>query len=162
MTFVAEAVFERGHTYLTDARDAVADAPRRARVAVGPPLGSAFAEPGGNPRGNAPHVRIRTSESCDQGATRVAAGWERAMGESDGQASGRTVIGGRHGSPTVTVALPFAKITNVDAELRDAVAELATLVARLADAAAAGSTDEIRLVREAAGELAARLAPPGG
>lgn len=79
------------------------------------------------------------------------------MGESDGRASGRTVIGGRHGSPTVTVALPFAKITNVDAELRDAVAELAALVARLAEQVAAGSTDEIALVRTAAEELAVRL-----
>ena len=28
----------------------------------------------------------------------------------------RTVIGGRHGSPSVTVAFPFSKIANVDSE----------------------------------------------
>jgi hypothetical protein len=46
----------------------------------------------------------------------------------------RTNIGGRYGSPTVTIALPFAKITSTDSELRAAVADLAALVARLATA----------------------------
>ena len=83
------------------------------------------------------------------------------MGESEERAARRTVIGGRHGSPTVTVALPFAKITNVDAELRDAVADLATLVARLAAHSATGDETEIGAVREAAEELAARLSSQG-
>ena len=84
------------------------------------------------------------------------------MGERDEQTPRRTVIGGRHGSPTVTVALPFANITNIDSDLRDAVADLAALVARLAEHTAAGSTAEIDLVREAATDLATRLAPPAG
>ncbi len=57
------------------------------------------------------------------------------MEEDDGDLR-RTNIGGRYGSPTVTIALPFAKITSTDTELREAVAELATLVARLAVAGA--------------------------
>ena len=65
-----------------------------------------------------------------------------------------TVIGGRHGSPSVTIALPFAKITTKDEELRDAIAEVATLVARLA--AAATDDAERELVRVAATELAER------
>jgi hypothetical protein len=74
----------------------------------------------------------------------------------------RTVIGGRHGSPTVTVALPFSNIVNVDAELRDAIADLATLVARLAAHSTTDDAAEMGLVREAAEELAARLSSQGG
>jgi hypothetical protein len=84
------------------------------------------------------------------------------MSEREERPGRRTVIGGRHGSPTVTVALPFSKISNVDAELRDSVADLATLVARLAEHSAAGNTTEIGLVRKAAQELADRLASQGG
>jgi hypothetical protein len=70
----------------------------------------------------------------------------------------RTNIGGRYGSPTVTVALPFSNIVNKDEELRDAVADLATLVAHLASA----GTDEAELaiVRTAAEELSMRLGKP--
>src|SRR5439155_4177585 len=46
----------------------------------------------------------------------------------------RTNIGGRYGSPTFTIALPFGKVVNTDNELRDAIAELATLVSRAAQA----------------------------
>ena len=84
------------------------------------------------------------------------------MTESEEQPGRRTFIGGRHGSPTVTVALPFSNIVNVDAELRDAIAELATLVARLATHSAADNRVEMDLVREAAEELAARLSSQGG
>ncbi len=79
------------------------------------------------------------------------------MDKSEDRGARRTVIGGRHGSPSVTVALPFARIVNVDDELRDAVADLATLVARLAAHSAPGNEPEVGLVREAAEELAARL-----
>ena len=71
------------------------------------------------------------------------------------------VIGGRHGSPTVTVALPFAHITNVDSELREAVVDLASLVAELAAHTAAGSTKKIALVAEAAEDLGRRLVSAG-
>ncbi len=84
------------------------------------------------------------------------------MADNEDRAARRTVIGGRHGSPTVTVALPFASITNVDAELRDAVADLATLVARLAALSSAGDETERGLVRDAAEALAARLSGQGG
>jgi hypothetical protein len=63
-------------------------------------------------------------------------------------------VGGRHGSPTVTVAMPFSKVVSVDTELRDAVAELARLVARLATA---DDDVERELVRAAANELVSRL-----
>jgi hypothetical protein len=79
------------------------------------------------------------------------------MGDSEDRAARRTVIGGRHGSPTVTVALPFSKITNIDAELRDAVADLATLVARLTAVSSTGDAAEADLVRAAADAIAARL-----
>ncbi len=79
------------------------------------------------------------------------------MGESEEQAARRTVIGGRHGSPTVTIALPFSKITNGDAELGDAVGDLATLVARLAAVSSTGDQAEVDLVRAAAEEIAERL-----
>jgi hypothetical protein len=83
------------------------------------------------------------------------------MGDNADQAARRTVIGGRHGSPTVTVALPFARITNVDPELRDAVADLATLVARLAAHASGGDETEAGLVHDAAEALTARLSATG-
>ena len=67
----------------------------------------------------------------------------------------RTNIGGRYGSPTITIAWPFSNIVNKDNELRDAVADLALLVARLASA----SDDEAEraVVSLAAEELATRL-----
>ena len=67
----------------------------------------------------------------------------------------RTNIGGRYGSPTVTIALPFGKVVNTDNELRDAIAELAMLVSRAAQV----RDDEVQLalVQKAADELAARL-----
>jgi hypothetical protein len=79
------------------------------------------------------------------------------MADHDPEAR-RTVIGGRHGSPSVTIAWPFSNIVNADVELRDAVADLALLVARLAGAGADGN--ELTLVRIAAEELSTRLAKP--
>lgn len=73
-------------------------------------------------------------------------------------APGRNVIGGRHGSPSVTVAFPFSKIANVDSELRDFVEELVHLVARLA---AADTDDERRAVADASRELLERMRPAG-
>jgi hypothetical protein len=73
----------------------------------------------------------------------------------------RTVIGGRHGSPTVTIAFPFSNMVNVDRELRDVVAELASLVARLAEQATGPDTEELAAVRVAAEELAERLSQGG-
>lgn len=68
----------------------------------------------------------------------------------------RNVIGGRHGSPSVTVAFPFSKIANVDSELRGFVEELVGLVAQLA----AASTDEERRAVVAAGrDLLDRMTP---
>jgi hypothetical protein len=73
-------------------------------------------------------------------------------------APGRNVIGGRHGSPSVTVAFPFSKIANVDSELRDFVEELVLLVAQLA----AATTDaERQAVAEASRELLERMSPAG-
>jgi hypothetical protein len=69
---------------------------------------------------------------------------------------GRTVIGGRHGSPSVTVAFPFSKIANVDSELRDLLGELAGLVARLA---AASSDAERSEIAPAARDLLERITP---
>jgi hypothetical protein len=46
----------------------------------------------------------------------------------------KTFIGGRHGSPSVTVAFPFSRVQHVDAELRALVEELTGLVERLATA----------------------------
>ena len=68
------------------------------------------------------------------------------------------VIAGRYGSPTFTLALPFAKITNVDSELRDVVIDLAALVARIAEHAATADAPELDVLRGAAEELVARLA----
>jgi len=82
------------------------------------------------------------------------------MEHHEDKPAARTVIGGRHGSPSVTIALPFAKITSTDSELRDAVAELATLVAQLAAAVSAGDSARISLARKAVEELADRIARP--
>ena len=79
------------------------------------------------------------------------------MDQHEEKAGGRTVIGGRHGSPSVTIALPFARVTSTDSELRDAVAELATLVAQLAAAVSSRDTARVSLVGKAAEELAERI-----
>ncbi len=79
------------------------------------------------------------------------------MTDDGGRPQRGPVIGGRHGSPTVTVALPFSNITNLDSELRDAVADLASLVAQLAAHTEAGEATEIARVAQAAEELATRL-----
>lgn len=84
------------------------------------------------------------------------------MSDSNERATGRNVIGGRHGSPSITIAWPFAKITNVDSELRDAVSDLADLVARLAAASSSGDEQEAGRVREAAQELSDRLVGHAG
>ena len=76
------------------------------------------------------------------------------MDEPEAKSAGRTVIGGRHGSPTVTIALPFSAVSNVDSELRDAVADLALLVSRLA---AASDDRDREAVHVAATELGDRL-----
>jgi hypothetical protein len=78
------------------------------------------------------------------------------MDQPDGALQGRTVIGGRHGSPSLTIALPFARISSNDDGLRDAVADLANLVARLAGTASSDQSERA-LVREAAEELANRV-----
>jgi hypothetical protein len=67
----------------------------------------------------------------------------------------RNVIGGRHGSPSVTVAFPFSKIANVDSELRGFVEELVDLVGRLARAS---TDDERRVVAESSRDLLDRMA----
>jgi len=77
-------------------------------------------------------------------------------GEIVPDAPGRTVIGGRHGSPSVTVAFPFSKVANVDSELRDFVEELVLLVARLA---VATTDDERQAVADASRELLERMNP---
>jgi hypothetical protein len=71
----------------------------------------------------------------------------------------RTNIGGRYGSPTFTIALPFSKITSTDTELRAAVADLATLVARLAT----GADDEAEraAIALAAADLANQVSGAG-
>ena len=66
----------------------------------------------------------------------------------------RNVIGGRHGSPSVTVAFPFSKIANVDSELRGFVEELVELVGRLA---AASTDDERQVVAESSRDLLDRM-----
>jgi hypothetical protein len=70
--------------------------------------------------------------------------------------AGRSVIGGRHGSPSVTVAFPFSNIANIDSELRGFVEELVLIVARLATAS---TDDERRAVADASRELFDRMAP---
>jgi hypothetical protein len=77
-------------------------------------------------------------------------------GEIVPDAPGRTVIGGRHGSPSVTVAFPFSNVANVDSELRGFVEELVLLVARLASA---GTDGERRAVADASRELLERMNP---
>ena len=66
----------------------------------------------------------------------------------------RNFIGGRHGSPSVTVALPFSKIANVDSELRSFVEELSGIVVQLA---VATNDDERRTAGAAARNLVERL-----
>ena len=78
------------------------------------------------------------------------------MNEPVAMPEGRTVIGGRHGSPSVTIALPFSRIGGGDEELLDAVAELGTLIARLAAATPTDATER-ELVHKAAEELVARV-----
>lgn len=66
----------------------------------------------------------------------------------------RTVIGGRHGSPSVTIAWPFSKVTSVDTDLRTAVTDLARIVAEMATA----DTAEARaLLAKRATEIAEQL-----
>ena len=80
------------------------------------------------------------------------------MNPQNDQSMPRTVIGGRHGSPALTIAFPFAlSVTNNDAELHEAVADLAILVARLAEHSLSGDLAELGAVRTAAEELAARV-----
>lgn len=69
----------------------------------------------------------------------------------------RSVIGGRHGSPTVTIALPFSNINSIDTDLRAAVTNLAALVQRLAQCAQ-GDAEALDEVRDAAQQLVVRLA----
>ena len=77
------------------------------------------------------------------------------MAEPEDDDVRRTNIGGRYGSPSFTIAWPFSKITHGDAELREAVAELAALVSRAAQAR--GDEAQLALVQKAAEELASRL-----
>jgi len=79
------------------------------------------------------------------------------MEQAEGKPGVRTVIGGRHGSPSLTIALPFSKITSADSELRDVVAELATIVAQLGAAVSSGDAARISLSGKAAAELADRI-----
>ncbi len=79
------------------------------------------------------------------------------MEQPDHKPGTRTVIGGRHGSPSVTIALPFSRITSTDSELRDVVAELAALVAQLAAAASTGDAAALGVASKTAEELADRL-----
>ena len=66
------------------------------------------------------------------------------------------MIGGRHGSPSVTVAFPFSKVANVDSELRGFVEELVQIVGRLASA----TTDaDRRAAADASRELFDRMSP---
>ncbi len=69
---------------------------------------------------------------------------------------GKTFIGGRHGSPSVSIAFPFSKIANVDSELRELLEELTGLVARLASASSDAERAE---VATAARDLLERVAP---
>jgi len=74
----------------------------------------------------------------------------------------RPAINGRQGSPTVTVAFPFSTVrVEANDHAVDAVADLADLVARLADAAAlpGGSArrGELRQVAADARDLALHL-----
>ena len=68
----------------------------------------------------------------------------------------RNVIGGRHGSPSVTVAFPFSKIAHVDSELRGFVEELVQIVGRLASAT---TDEERRAAADASRELLDRMSP---
>jgi hypothetical protein len=83
-----------------------------------------------------------------------------------------TLIGGRHGSPSVNVAFPFSaiKVDQTDPEVRDAAIELASLVDSLATTLtelitlaggegqiADGMTETVEEVRQRALELRDRL-----
>jgi hypothetical protein len=80
-----------------------------------------------------------------------------AMEQAEERLGARTVIGGRHGSPSLTIALPFARIASTDSDLRDALAELATFVAQLGAAVPSGDAARISLSSKAAAELANRI-----
>ena len=67
----------------------------------------------------------------------------------------RTNVFGRHGSPTISIALPFSRL-EVREEHAGSVAALAELVARLAEA---GSDDERAVVAAQARVLADALRP---
>jgi hypothetical protein len=77
---------------------------------------------------------------------------------------GMTVYG-RQGSPTVSVALPFSKITiEENVELHAAVVELADLVQRLALASSrpkSAAKEDLDAVAEQAGALLDRLSGKG-
>jgi hypothetical protein len=73
----------------------------------------------------------------------------------------RVQIGGRYGSPTVTVALPFSNVQLSDPGLVDAVRDLAALVQQTAASLQLRTADrnvELARIQQAAGELAQRLA----
>ncbi len=77
------------------------------------------------------------------------------MPDDDEVENRRTNIGGRYGSPTVTIAWPFSNIVNRDDELRDEVANLASIVARLA---LAGTDEtELAMISTAAHDLSTRV-----
>ncbi len=67
-----------------------------------------------------------------------------------------TNIGGRYGSPTVTVAFPFSNVVNTDTELRGFLEELVRIVERLASATSDG---ERQAAADASRELLDRIAP---
>lgn len=69
----------------------------------------------------------------------------------------KNFIGGRHGSPTISVALPFSSITTTDGALHDAVADLAGLVAELARNVSADDPTATERVARAAEDLAEGL-----
>lgn len=52
-----------------------------------------------------------------------------------GEVRSQLNVGGRHGSPSIVIGMPFSKVTHteIDPALRGAVAALAELTARLAD-----------------------------
>lgn len=82
------------------------------------------------------------------------------MDEPSDEDGRRQVIGGRHGSPTITVAFPFAKVESVDTELRAALAQLADVLATLAETAQDDDAGRDMVARSAR-ELAARLRDDG-
>jgi hypothetical protein len=52
-----------------------------------------------------------------------------------GEVRSQLLVGGRHGSPSIVIGMPFSKVTHTETDpaLRGAVAALAELTARLAD-----------------------------